>query len=198
MDMKRILLLVLLPLIALSARAQGRHEFSVFLGGPATEVSENQSHYTYSAPELYTMYEPQTYVGGGVNFGVDYTYTLFKWLKVGVQVDISEVEFRSYYPQINGSSIYRSLPDEINNLWTAGILPEAKFFFLTTRFVKLYGKTAAGVKFALSKVNGSPVAFAYEIVPIGIQLGGQKVYFTSEIPLGSEVMGIRLGCGFRF
>lgn len=197
--MKRILLYLLLPLIALSARAQGRHEFSFFLGGPATELTANQDHYRYGAPELYTMYEPQTFIGGGVNFGVDYTYTVLKWLKLGVQVDFSELKFQSYYPQIDTPhSLSRSLPDETSYLWTASVMPEAKFFFLTKRFVKLYGKTAFGVKFALSKVKNPGIAFAYEFVPIGIQLGGQRVYFTSEIPLGSEVMGIRLGCGFRF
>lgn len=196
--MKKILLF-LLPLISFSAAAQGRHELSFFLGGPATEVTLSPSYSFSEKLELYSMYEPRTYSIAGVNFGFDYTYTLLKWLKIGLQADLSAVEFHTYYPQLdNPVYVYRTTPDERSSLWTACIMPEAKFFFLNKRIVKLYGKTAAGVRFALSQVKSSGIAFAYEFVPIGIQLGGQKIYFTSEIPFGTEVTGFRLGLGFRF
>ena len=191
--MKKILLL-LLPLIAMTANAQGRHEVSVFLGGPVTEFSSYSNNRSFNQIDLYSIYEPRYVTDSGVNFGIDYTYTLKNWLKLGVQADMSIFTMRVYAPEVEGPFV------EYGNhsFYTASLLPVAKFFCLNKRIVKLYGKVGAGISFAFSNVKESRVAFAYEIVPIGIQLGGQRIYCTSEFVTGTEIVGFRIGCGFRF
>lgn len=198
--MKR-LLLFLLPLIALSAHAQGRHEVSVFVGGPAIEYVNSSRFEDSGIQDLYSMYEPRHYADGGFNFGADYTYAVLPWLKLGVQADMSVVSLRTYPPAIEDSNILYSnyiTPSAKSSFVTAALLPEAKFFCLNKRFFKLYGKVAGGVCFAFSNVTSSRVAPAWEIAPVGVEVGGSFIYFTSEIAVGSEISGIRLGCGFRF
>lgn len=191
--MKKILLF-LLPLIALTANAQGRHEVSAFLGGPVTEFSSYSNSSSFSQIDLYSIYEPRYVTDSGVNFGIDYTYTLKNWLKLGVQADMSIITMRVYAPEVEGPFVDYGK----HSFYSASLFPVAKFFCLNKRIVKLYGKVGAGISFAFSDVKESRIAFAYEIVPIGIQLGGQRVYCTSEFVTGSEIVGFRIGCGFRF
>ena len=73
-------------------------------------------------------------------------------------------------------------------------LPEVKLRIPSPAHFRLYGKAAIGVSFAPQFAT----RFAYDLVPIGFEWAGQRVYGTAELVYGSIVKGGRIGIGFRF
>ncbi len=172
---------------SLSAQAQGKSEINVYLGGfngeyTKTDVSRDNSM------DLYAIYKEQYTLTSGPVFTLEYNYKLRSWLSAGMQVN---------YSQLTGT-VFTRIDDQVTNEYTRNffyILPEAKFRVpLPWRHFRLYGKVAAGIRLEPS----APVTFAYDLVPIGIEWGGQRVYGTAELSLGSVIMGGRIGMGFRF
>ena len=67
------------------------------------------------------------------------------------------------------------------------------------QFFRLYAKVAVGMMLNIGHYyTQDPVVFAWDVVPIGCEWGGQRVYGTAELAYGSVIKGGRIGIGFRF
>lgn len=185
--MKKILIaLSVLAFFGGSAAAQDHpHEFNLYLGGFNSQYLGYNVNTSYSA-DLYSMYEPRVSVSTGPVFTFDYNYAILSWLSVGAQfhynhLDVSKVTW------IDGN--YERFS---RNMYS--ILPEAKLRIPSSEHFRLYGKVALGLSFA-SQLGAR---FAYDVVPIGCEWAGKRVYGTAELVYGSVVKGGRIGIGFRF
>ena len=185
--MKKLLVaLSVLVLACGTAAAQDHpHELNLFVGGFNSQYLEYNASPDYST-DLYGLYEPQTYVSTGPVLTLDYNYALLKWLSVGVQLHFNNLNVRTWTRIDNGYEYNR------RNLFS--FLPEVKLRIPSSAHFRLYGKVAAGVSFAPQYAT----RFAYDLVPIGCEWAGQRVYGTAELVYGSVVKGGRIGIGFRF
>ena len=78
-------------------------------------------------------------------------------------------------------------------------LPQVKFFIPSPRHFRLYAKAAAGINLNIGDtIVGEPLSFAWDIVPIGFEWGGQFIFGIAEVSLGNVITGVRIGVGFRF
>lgn len=175
----------------IKAGAQGLNEINVFLGGlngTYAALEDGGASHT----DLYSLYEPEYSIACNPTLTVDFNHKLLKWLGVGVQTN---------YTTLSGTVRYRTGNSAVTKVSqrVVSILPQAKFYIPSPRHFRLYGKAGAGVNLNFGKaIAGSPVNFAWDIVPIGCEWGGQRVYGTAEICLGNVITGGRIGIGFRF
>ena len=204
--MRKILLfLTCLAGFAGSLQAQGRHELNVFLGGFKSEylkgekqsdlwgilLFNNLDKVDYNG-DLYDLYEPHYNIKSGPVLTVNYHYILKDWLRVGAQANVGAVKGKIWYRLGNK-------PDRDYNQTMLSILPEVKLCIPGLRHFRLYGKVAAGVQFNLgTRISKSPVEFAWDVVPLGAEWGGARIYGNAEVCLGSVIQGGRIGMGFRF
>ena len=185
--MKKLLItLSVLVLACGAAAAQDHpHELNLFVGGFNTQYLSYKTEPDYSN-DLYGMYEPQTSITTGPVLTLDYNYAVLDWVSVGMQF---------HYNYLNVSSVTRI--DYSYNHYKSdmfGFLPEVKLRIPSSAHFRLYGKVAAGISVA----TRLGTRFAYDIVPIGCEWAGRRVYGTAELAYGSLVKGGRIGIGFRF
>lgn len=191
--MKRILVVLglLVTLAAGTLRAQGRHEINLFIGGADASFvglrDINQGH----KYDLFCLFEPNYRFDCAPTVTLDYHYALLNWLCLGAQVNWSSISGTVYYRMGNRES-------ERFSLNMCSVLPQAKFRIPSPEHFRLYGKVAAGLQANIGALFTSPVQFAWEVVPIGCEWGGQRVYGTAEVCLGNVLLGGRIGIGFRF
>ena len=178
--------------IGLKAGAQGRNEFNLFIGGlNGTYVALEDASKT-SRHDLYSMYEPAYSIHCDPTVTLDYNHRLLKWLGVGIQTD---------YSYIYGSYKYAvgTRGENLVKQRILSLLPQAKFYIPSPRHFRLYGKVGAGININFGEaIISDPVTFAWEVVPIGFEWGGQVVYGTAEVCIGNVITGGRIGIGFRF
>ena len=168
-----------------TAQAQGKNEFNVYLGGYNGEYTKADVTRDYSM-DLYAIYKEQYSVSSGPVITFEYNYAILDWLRVGLQVNGSRLKGTAYTRIDNRASDFTR-----DFLY---FLPEVKLRIPSPRHFRLYGKVAAGIRLE----NSGPAVFAYDLVPIGCEWGGQKVYGTAELAWGNVVRGGRIGIGFRF
>ena len=188
--MKRILsILALSVLCAWGMQAQQRFEINVYIGGYNAEYLQLKET-PNEGVTLSSLYEPHYRVTTGPTFTLDSNFALNKIVRVGFQLDACAMQGSSY-TKISGKS-------ESFKKTLFYFLPQAKICIPSPRHFRLYGKVAAGIQVNSIYDEGHPVKFAWEVVPIGFQWGGQRVYGTLEACYGSVVRGARIGLGFSF
>ena len=161
------------------------HELNLYIGGFNSQFLNYNVVQDYSS-DLYALYEPQTHVTTGPVFTLDYNYAVLKWLSVGAQFHYNNL-YVNTMTRIDSS--YESYHRDMFSF-----LPEVKLRIPSSAHFLLYGKVAMGVSFA----SQFGARFAYDLVPIGCEWAGQRVYGTAELVYGSVVKGGRIGIGFRF
>lgn len=192
--MKKNLLLLLAGLVLSTGllQAQGKSHLHVSIGGSPAEFTEfqgNQSDYTI---DLYSMYEPRYSVNTEIPvLTLDYAVDLNRWLRLGVEMN---------YAEVRGSVSYMlgNRPRVDFDKYKIAALPELRLRIPSPRHFRLYSKAAAGAMVTLGKHQDPPVRFAYNLVPIGVEWGGQKVYGLAEFCWGNVIRGGRVGLGFCF
>ena len=191
--MKKKLFILLLCLAAgvATLQAQGRHQLEAYIGGPNSEALTLLSS-RGSTTDLYALYEPQTTVQSDMAvYSLDYMYSLNKWIRLGAQMDIAYIKGKSWYKLGNKPANYF----EKNMLYA---LPQFQCMVPGLKHLRPYGRLALGVQVNIGSYKDAPVRFAYDIVPLGIEWGGQRIYGTAELAYGSIIQGVRIGIGCRF
>lgn len=204
--MKKILILLVCITCGTGAlHAQGKHEVNVFLGGYKSEFLkvDNESGRYYNMlfddidsnlhyGDLYDLYEPHYSLESGPVITVDYNYILSRWIRVGAQANWGTLAGKFWY--VLGNKPAQTFDEQM-----ISVLPEAKFCLPGAEHFRLYGKVALGVQFNLgTRLSSSPVGFAWDVVPIGAEWGGKRIYGNAELCIGSVIRGGRIGLGFRF
>lgn len=205
MNRKLILFTGLLLVCGLQLRAQGRHEINVFVGGYKSEFlkvdSESGRYYNMLFDEfddemhigdLYDLYEPHYLLESGPVVTLNYHYIFNKWVRVGAQANLGALSGKFWY-------ILGNKPAETFKEVMVSVLPEVKINFTHWPGFRLYGKAAVGMQLNMGKrLSPSPVGFAWDVVPIGAEWGGHRIYGNAELCLGSVIQGGRIGLGFKF
>jgi hypothetical protein len=185
---------------AFALQAQGRHEVNAFIGGYKSEYINSYGGNEffgnmdiYHCEDLYDLYEPHYSLETGPVLTISYHYIFNKWLRLGAQTNLGGLSGKCWYELGNR-------PAESFNEVMLSVLPEAKFCIPGARHFRLYGKVAAGIQMNMGTLSSrtAPVSFAWDVVPLGAEWGGQRVYGNAEICFGSVIRGGRIGIGFRF
>lgn len=195
---------VLAALCSPALKAQGKHEIDAFLGGFKAEFNKMEDGRNYNdllfdsdeirySGDLFDLYEPHYSVKSSPVFTLTYHYSLNDWIRVGAQANYSTLKGKYWYKLGNRPSVTF---DEAS----FSVLPSVKVRIPSFKHFRLYGKVAAGVQmnFGSRIPDASPVEFAWDIVPIGAEWGGQRIFGTAEFCYGSVIRGGRIGLGFRF
>lgn len=184
-----------LALLSLGALAQGRHEFNLMLGGYKSEFIEMEPNADIVRGDLFDIYETHYHVDSGPCFTLDYKFALNSVIKVGAQFNWGEVDGYTWYRM-------GTRKGEEFRMDMLSLLPQVKFCIIpNSRHFRPYAKLAAGVQYTMNTkgaVSTAPVKFAWEVVPIGAEWGGQVIYGTAEFCYGTIVKGARIGIGYRF
>ena len=136
-------------------------------------------------------------------FGIGYRYTIKNWFKVGMDLGFAKASSKVVVSPDKNPSIKEK---ELNML----VLPTAEFVYFSRNLFQLYGSASAGVDFtryydtALTP-RGKEVAlkgskfdtgFAYQVNPIGLRVGNNRIGGFVEAGLGYRgfvTAGISLG-----
>ena len=175
------------------AKAQGKNDINLYMGfmnSAYTTLDNSSSGYLHQ--DLYSIYEPYYTISSGPSFTLDYNRRILSWLGAGVQAN---------YSYMNGFKQYNigNAPRQEFNQTMLAFLPQVKFFIPSPRHFRLYAKVAAGMNLNIGEtIVGEPFSFAWDIVPIGFEWGGQVVFGIAEVSLGNVITGVRIGLGFRF
>lgn len=199
--MKKAILLFFAVLSAVSLQAQRKHEVNAFIGGyyseyakmgdPGWPVKMPVKMSEDSSNDLWDLYEPHYSLKSGPVLTVDYHYILNSFLRVGGQVSYGSLSGKRWYKLGNR-------PEETIDHSALSVLPELKACIPGSSHFRLYGKAAAGLQYRSGSLAAHPLGFAWEIVPIGAEWGGHRVYGNAEACWGSVIRGGRIGIGFSF
>jgi len=191
--MKRILLVCLMTLLAGAAWAQGPHEVHLSISGPAGGGIYDDSGSVFNwGSDLYSMYEPGERVDSGPVYSLGYTYTLRSWLRVGAEASVGMLWVDKGQARAWGDG---SVEATWQRLYT--VMPLLHFVALNAPHFKIYCKIAAGGQLSLGDYEGTKIRPAVEVVPLGLQWGGEKIFGLAEFGIGNLYVG-RLGIGIRW
>lgn len=194
------ILAVALGSAALAQETFDRHEVNVSIGGsPWSFAIEPETYFpgyeTWSTVKLSDVYEDQfvdmSYMPV---ITAEYGYRLRRWLQVGLQVDWCAGYATRYKPS-SGASLGERRVSEVQ------LLPFVKLFAVNNPHFKLYGGGGAGLRTGFGSDCGDgyfKAAPSFEIVPLGLQWGGELIFAFAEIGLGTVICGGRVGMGVRF
>lgn len=173
--------------------AQGKHEINVYMSGACSEYLKLNTPKDNSQ-DLYGLYETQVqYIQSGPGLTLEYNYALLNWLVLGGQFNYHRVTWDQYSRVGGNHANYTNTKNKV------ALLPQAKFRIPGMKRFRLYAKVAVGMTLNIGHYyTQDPVVFAWDVVPIGCEWGGQRVYGTAELAYGSVIKGGRIGIGFRF
>ena len=176
-----------------SAGAQGKNDANVYVGFMNTAYTTfDRNSSRASLNDLYSIYEPYYLLSSGPSLTLDYNRRILSWLGVGIQGNYSSLSGAMYY------NIGNAPRKEFSQTMLA-FLPQVKFFIPSPRHFRLYAKAAAGMNINIGEsIVGVPLSFAWDVVPIGFEWGGQFIFGIAEVCVGNVVTGARIGLGFRF
>ena len=197
--MKKIVLVIIALSLCIGAGAQiKRHEFN-FGGGLSAHPDKLFEQYfpkmNSAGLDLHDLYEPLykevLYSPLAV---IEYDYNFLPWLKAGMTANYFAMWGKRYY-------VYNGEEDGTKAVHAISLLPHVKFNAISKDHFKLYGGLGCGAAIMLSNDAGAKstdISFVYEIVPVGIEFGGEYVYGLTELTITNVFFGLRLGVGFRF
>ena len=185
--------LVACMLFSLPSGAQGKHEINLYMSGACSEYLGLNTPRDYTM-DLYGLYETQVqYIQSGPGLTLEYNYALLNWLVLGGQFNYHRVLWDQYSRVGGNRANYTNTKNKV------ALLPQAKFRIPGMKRFRLYAKVAAGMNLNIGEtIVGEPFSFAWDIVPIGFEWGGQVVFGIAEVSLGNVITGVRIGLGFRF
>ena len=191
--MKRLSLLLLLLAAAGGAlRAQGPHELHLSISGPAGGGIYDDSGSLFNwGSDLYSIYEPGERVDSGPVYSLGYTYALRSWLRVGAEASIGMLWVDK------GQA--RAWGDQVEATWQRlyTVMPLVHLVALNAPHFKIYGKIAAGGQLSIGDYEGLKIRPAVEVVPLGLQWGGERIFGLAEFGIGNVYVG-RIGIGLRW
>ena len=193
--MKRIfLLLFLLAAAGGPLCAQGPHELHLSVSGPAggNRIGSYLGTLYNWGTDLYSMYEPGELIEPGPVYSLGYTYSLRNWLRVGAEASIGMLWVDKGQARAWGDG---AVDSSWQRLYT--VMPLVHFVALNARHFKIYGKIAAGGQLSLGNYEGTKIRPAVEVVPLGLQWGGERIFGLAEVGFGNVYVG-RLGIGLRW
>ena len=194
MGMKRILLSLGLLLAAGALHAQAPHELHFGFSGPAAgyvHAGDFGPLYHWGS-DLYSLYEGCEQVDAGPVFSIGYTYTLRDWLKPGAEVSWGCSWINRTQPRATQDKTVQHL---MQNYLT--VMPLVSLFAVDRPHFKLYGKLAAGGQLSIGDFEGTRIRPAWQVVPIGLQWGGKKLFGFAEGGYGNVYL-VRMGLGIRW
>ncbi len=176
-----------------------KYEFNLMVGMAPTLAygsDEFPERYGYNwGRELSDIYETYTdYIRFTPLFSADFNVYLAKWVKVGASAGYSRLWSGIYDPRSNQKIGEKTL----NEL---SLLGQAKFTFINRQIFRMYAGVGAGASVRAGDDNEgsySRLLPAFEVIPVGFQWTDHKIYTTLEIALGTRMMGVRAGLGYRF
>ena len=136
-------------------------------------------------------------------FGLGYRYTLTKRFKLGMDLGIAKVTSKV----TSSPDMTPSVKEKELNLL---VLPSAEFVYLRRNLFQLYGSASAGVDFTrhyetgltergkelAQKESKFETSFAYQVNPIGLRVGNNRIGGFVEAGLGYKgfvTAGLSLG-----
>lgn len=131
-------------------------------------------------------------------YGVDYYYQVNSWFRVG-----GKAIYEGYNTKVYNDTT-RALIDKYNISFVS-IMPSVQFSYLNKKLVKLYSGIDLGASFIMvpdkkedgTRFTSCQAIFAFNIVPIGIRVGNDRVFGLVETNLGYDAF-LKAGIGFRF
>ena len=190
---KLLLLLLLLAPAGWTLRAQGPHEIHLSISGPAGGGIYDDSGSLFNwGTDLYSMYEPGERVDSGPVYSLGYTYSLRSWLRVGAEASVGMFWVDKGQPRAWGNGDIKAT---WQRLYT--VMPLIHLVALNNPHFKIYGKIATGGQLSLGDYEGTRIRPAIEVVPLGLQWGGEKIFGLAEFGIGNVYVG-RLGIGIRW
>lgn len=131
-------------------------------------------------------------------YGIDYYYQVNSWFRVG-----GKAVYEGYNTKVINDTTGALI--EKYNISFVSVMPSVQFSYLNKGLVKLYSGADIGASFIMipdKKEDGTrytscqPI-FAFNIVPIGIRVGNEKVFGLVETNIGYDAF-IKAGIGIRF
>lgn len=77
------------------------------------------------------------------------------------------------------------------------VMPLVSLFAVDRPHFKLYGKLAAGGQLSVGDFEGTRIRPAWQVVPLGLQWGGEKLFGFAEGGYGNVYL-VRMGLGIRW
>ncbi len=103
-----------------------------------------------------------------------------------------------------GHAFYSRKDDSLINMDKRNIITamaHVRLSWLNRRYVRMYSSIGMGRSFSLEgefrEHDGEGMAFAMQVVPIGISIG-KKLYGFAETGIGTSYFGLSAGIGYRF
>jgi len=174
--------------------AQGPHEVHLSVSGPAVGYVYADAYgslYNWGS-DLYSLYEPGERVDAGPVLSVGYTYALRHWLKPGVEASMGLLWADRSRPVAWGEG---DVTQACQQYFT--VMPLVHFVMLDSPHFKFYGKLAAGGQLSVGDFEKTTFRPAWQIVPAGIQWGGEKIFGLAELGYGNVYL-FRIGMGIRW
>lgn len=182
---KKVLFIVAAVAFAMPAVGQKmpRHEVSVSYG--AAPVTDWIDSYSDMLTGIFTGESSDLDGWGAVTVG--YNFRLTGSFSLGAEVVYSS----------NAQKFRRTKSTIDNRYWS--VMPHAKWCWLNLRIFSLYSRVGVGATFSKSKAVGksdSTTQFAFQVSPVGIEVGGRLAAFAEG---GIGVSGCFLiGARYRF
>ena len=192
--MKRILLSCLVVLFSGAMWAQSPHEVHLSVSGPAVGYvycGDFGSPYNWGT-DLSSMYEPGERVDAGPGYSIGYTYALRRWLRPGIEASMSILWADRTQPRAWGNDNVERFSQQY-----FAVMPLVHFVMLDSAHFKYYGKLAAGGQLSMGDFEKTTLRPAWQIVPVGLQWGGEKVFGLAEMGYGNVYL-VRFGVGIRW
>lgn len=191
---KKLMLVAVALTIAATSFAQGsrRQEISLAYGvAPVTDWVDSYSNLLTGA-----VLGSDTELTGWGAATLGYSFRVIGGLRVGAQVVYSsntqQVVYLSSTQKVKGVG-----PDISNSYWS--VMPNVKWNWLNLKIISLYARVGAGLTFAKSEYgdrNESATRWAYQVSPIGIEVGTRIAAFA-EAGIGTSGSLI-VGARYRF
>lgn len=208
--MKRRLLALLLTGIALSLNAQQpKHELIWSFGlGDEPHLKSVRNNYVkqFQLEDDASLFSSFQNINSSLN--MEYIYHLNKRWAVGADISYTEAAAKGAHRPLTEEEkdnpfrlifeglFYSIFPnDELklsSKAWT--VMPEVHYKWLENRNFTLYSKVGMGISYYQLKSKSSnfpnikenKMRLAYQLSPVGIELGSHRLRFTSELGYGLQ------------
>ncbi len=208
--MKKITFVLATLCFALQMQAQSfKHELKLSFGfGDEPHLNSVKNDYV----KQFKLEEDASAFGLflGINyaFNMEYLYHFSPKWAVGVDISYTEAAAKGAhlpwdeqlgnnpYLLLYGGIFFSIFPNDELNLsskaWT--FMPEAKYTWLDNGHFTLYSKGGLGLRYYrlqsesshFPNIKEEKIKVAYQLSPVGIEIGGNHVRFTSELGYGQQ------------
>ncbi len=194
MEKKLLLCIILMAFFGGVLRAQGPHEIHISIAGPASGYLHGfDSDVFYDGgTDLYSMYEKRRMSNSFAAFSIGYSYALRGWLRPGIEACLGCIWVDEAPPRAFGNDDIQSFRQEYYTL-----LPFVNLMALDKPHIKIYGKVGVGGQLSAGDWEGTAFYPAWQIIPLGLQWGGERVFALFEMGYGNVYLA-RIGVGIRW